>query len=399
MLEGYVHPDFGLVADTLMKQIPETGFGGSALTIYHRGECVVDVWGGTKNSRNEPWEKDTLSLSFSTTKGVMSTLMHMLMDQGKAQPEDKVAKHWPAFGQNGKENIDIRTLMCHEAGLYRVYDMVDSAQNFKNWDDMLRRMEEATPCHTPGTAHGYHGITYGWLIGGLIEKITDKPLAQVLDEMLVQPLGLDGAYCGLPEAELGRRTELTLKMGKDPSPESIVKSRKRLALIKKLTFGKIDLEQGIAALSPPKMEGYDFNGDEEIQVPVPGANGCFTARSLARIYGAIANGGELDGTRILSDDAVTRMGVVQNRTMDKALIIPMHWRMGYHRIFTYPFVGPKARRGFGHAGFGGSGAWADPIRGMSLGMTVNSGIGTPTGDARLVTLTRNALKCADKRDR
>ncbi|MGB1088234.1 MAG: serine hydrolase domain-containing protein, partial [Alphaproteobacteria bacterium] len=384
MLEGYIHPDFGLVSDVLQKQLPETGFGGSALTIYHRGECVVDVWGGTKNSNNDPWEKDTLSLSFSTTKGIMSTLLHMLMDQGKAQPEDKVAVHWPEFAQNGKQDITIRTLMCHEAGLYRVYDMVDSAQAFKDWDGMVKRMEEATPYHTPGTAHGYHGITYGWLIGGLIEKITGKALGDVLDEMLVQPLGLDGAYCGLPVQELARRTELTLKMGNDPSPADVEKREKRLALIKKLTFGKIDLSQGVAALSPPKMEGYDFNGDEEIQVPVPGANGCFTARSLARIYGAIANGGELDGTRILSAEAVSRMGEVQNRTMDKALIIPMHWRMGYHRIFTYPFVGPKARRGFGHAGFGGSGAWADPVRAMSLGLTVNSGIGTPTGDARLV---------------
>ena len=403
MLDGYVHPDFGAVASMLTKQMPKEGFGGSHVTIYHRGEKVVDVWGGTRNQANDPWDENTIALSFSTTKGIASTVLHILIDEGKAAYDDPVAKYWPEFVQAGKGAITIRQVMCHEAGLYRIRDMIDSAPQIKDWDHMVDVLAKAAPAHTPGEKHGYHGLTYGWLVGEIVARIEGKPFKDVMREKLVSPLGLDGLmYCGIDlqdhEAH-GRRADLTLPPMKPDGPDAEEKFQRTRKFLKAISFSKIDIDHGRAALGPKVAEGdtLDWNDNDLLASSIPAANGVFSARALAKVYAALANGGEIDGVRILSEDAVRKMGEIQNRTSDLALIIPMQWRLGYHRVMTYPLIGPKAKRGFGHAGFGGSGAWCDPERNLALGLTLNSGVGTPTGDGRIVALGRAAMKCADKR--
>jgi CubicO group peptidase (beta-lactamase class C family) len=127
---------------------------------------------------------------------------------------------------------------------------------------------------------------------------------------------------------------------------------------------------------------------------VPAANGHFTARSLAKLYAMLAAGGEFDGVRILSEETVARAGEVQNRGIGRVVPYPMHWRLGYHRVNT---IRGKAPRGFGHSGFGGSGAWADPDRDLSVALVLNSGTGTPFGDLRIVQISGTALRCADRR--
>lgn len=403
MLDGYIHPDFGLVADILRKQIPKSGIGGTALSVWHRGQCVVDIWGGTKDDQRTPWTADTMSLSFSTTKGIASLLLHILVDEGKCDYDDKVCQYWPEFAQNGKENITIRQLMCHEAGLYRIRDMIEDASEMLDWAHMVEVLEKSAPAFVPGTMHAYHGLTYGWLIGELVQRIENKSFADVLQERLVVPLGLDGAYCGLPDEELARKADLVMgktsgdkKANRAPkSPEELeARFQRTRKVIRFLSFGKVDVDHSRAALMAKGTSNFDFNHKEVVQACIPAANGIFTARSLAKIYAAMAHDGEIEGTRILSPGAVDKINVIQNRTMDKAVIVPMRWRLGYHRIFDW--FGPKSD-GFGHAGFGGSGAFADPDRNLSLGLTLNSGVGTPMGDARVVMLMRAALKCADAR--
>ncbi len=391
MLQGHVHPDFAEVASTFAT-ILRSRPGGGAASVYHRGVKVVDLWGGTKDSEGHPWLEDTTSPSFSTTKGVVSTLLHVLADQGRVHYDDPVYRHWPEFAAAGKDGITVRHLMTHEAGLYRLNEMVSHPQQMLDWDFMVQTLSAAKPVHSPGEQHGYHAITYGWLVGGLIEKIMGERLAVILKRELADPLGLDGLYVGLPEEALARRAHLLNGVLRRPTVKDGWQSDLADAVRRGLLFVGVDLTEFRAALFP-FYTPFDFNSEEVVRACIPAANGQFTARSLARMYAMIAEGGSIDGVQLLSSARVQTMGEIRNRTRDNVLFIPMRWRLGYHRVFA---LGAKAPSGFGHYGYGGSGAFCDPSRRLSVALTVNGGSGTPTGDARMPRLAGAAIRCVDR---
>ncbi|MFT5444247.1 MAG: CubicO group peptidase (beta-lactamase class C family), partial [Myxococcota bacterium] len=210
MLEGYIHPDFWRTAQTFEKIMPRKGNGGAALCVYHRGEKVVDIWGGTRDDDGNPWLGDTLALSYSTTKGVASTLIHILADRGLIDYDAPVSLYWPEFAAEGKDLITVRQLMSHEAGLYDIRHLVDDAQRMLDWTYMTDALAAAKPVHEPGTAHGYHGLTYGWLVGELAQRVTGKPFGELLQSEIAAPLGLGGLYVGLPEDQMHRRAKLII---------------------------------------------------------------------------------------------------------------------------------------------------------------------------------------------
>jgi CubicO group peptidase (beta-lactamase class C family) len=400
-IEGSVHTDFVGVARSFRRILPKNGGGGAAVCVYHRGEKVVDLWGGTRDKDGTPWTSDTISVSFSTTKGVASTLLHIFADRGLIDLDARVAFYWPEFAQAGKENVTVRQLMCHEAGLYAVSEMVEHARELLDWEHMTELLAATAPIHTPGTAHGYHGLTYGFLVGEVVRRVANgRTFQQVLADELVGPLGLDGAFCGVPESEQGRCSHLIAPPW-DAPPE--VKRRR----IDKAWAGarrwhnrmarvgiRYDPTQTLAALLPLGMDELDFNSAEFRGAAIPAANGMFTARSLARMYGCLAMGGELDGVRLLSEESVRRAAQEQNRGAGLVMPISMRWRLGYHRVFT---VGAKVPGGFGHFGYGGSGGFADPRRKLSVALTLNSGVGTPFGDSRVARIGGAAVRSADKR--
>jgi CubicO group peptidase (beta-lactamase class C family) len=396
-LSGSVHPDFLRVAEVFAGQLPRSGSGGAALCIYHRGEKVVDVWGGTRDASGRPWKQDTLALSYSTSKGITSTLLHICVDRGLLDYDDPVCEYWPEFASGGKQDVTVRQLLCHEAGLFDIRSLVDKAERMLDWDYMTGALAAATPCHPPGKSHGYHGFTYGWLVGELIRRVTGKPFSEVLEAELVRPLGLDGCYIGLPADQMRRRARLLLPGAFSaendllPSLERYVRPLARLLSVARLP---IDFASLGAALVPRGIERLDWNSDAFASVPIPAANGCFTARSLARVYALLANDGELDGVRLLRRDTVWRASEIQNRGIGRVIPVPMHWRLGYHRV---PTLGTSPQNAFGHFGFGGSGAFCDPDRELAVAMTVNHGIGTPFGDLRMVRLGTAAIRCAGAR--
>ncbi|MBX3706080.1 MAG: beta-lactamase family protein [Pseudomonadales bacterium] len=396
MLDGTVHPDFAEVAVTLARLIPREGAAGSAVCVYHRGRAVVDVWGGIRDRAGHPWQADTTAPSFSTTKGVLSTLVHILVDQGRAAYDDPVARYWPSFGARGKDGITIRQALCHEAGLYRIRDLIDDPAEMLDWQHMLDRIAGADPAHRPGEAHGYHALTYGWLIGGLIEGIAGGPLQRVLEEELVRPLGLDGMFIGMPRDQLHRRAELTRGVT-GPAPDRSARRQRssgrgadRAAVV--LGWFGVRLDEFHAALNP-FTRAFDWNAEATVRAIIPAANGQFTARSLARMYAMLAGGGELDGVRLLSAARVREIAEVRGRTRDRVLFIPMHWRMGYHRVFT---LGRPVPGAFGHYGYGGSGAFCDPGRALAVALTLNSGAGTPMGNSSMPRVARAAIRCVDR---
>lgn len=401
MLHGTTHPDFADVSKTLRSVLPKKGPGGAAVTVYHKGEKVVDVWGGTRDRAGTPWEEDTTSISFSTTKGVASTLLHIYADRGLVDYDAPVREYWPEFGAAGKENLTVRQLMCHEGGLYAIAEMVDHASEMLSWDQMIGRLAAATPRHAPGTDHGYHGLTYGWLVGEIVRRVAGgKSFAELIDENIAKPLELDGLYCGVPADQMDRCAQLMAPAFDVPPEKRKANTEKswRQARTWGQRLGKIGIRynpvESLEALIPPGMDELDMNDPAFRAASIPAANGLFTARSLARMYACLAQGGELDGVRLLSYDTIRKASEEQNRGAGRVVPISMRWRLGYHRVFA---VRARVPGGFGHFGFGGSGAWADPQRQLSVALTVNSGVGTPFGDSRIARIGGAAVRAADRR--
>lgn len=395
-MQGYVHPDFAEAATILAGQIPKSSPGGAALTVFHWGEKVIDIWGGSRDEAGAPWEADTLALSFSTTKGVAATVLHVLASQGLVDYDKPVAHYWPAFAGNGKARITVRQALTHEAGLYNIHDMIEDASHMNDWNYMMRAMENASPEHTPGKTNGYHALTFGWLIGGLVEQVTGRPFNDVLQETLTVPLKLDGCYVGLPAEEFHRRALLIKPARKNPEGPAktrpISATEKGISFLLKMSgFPEESIRQG---LMPKGVSRYDFNAPEVVSACLPAANGMFTARSLATIYAMLAAGGSWQGKRLIAPDLIQEISRVHNTSRGRVIPVPMRWRLGYHRVFT---TGPRTPKAFGHFGFGGSGAWTDPSRKLAAAMTVNSGVGSPFGDLRIWQLNSAIIRAAEQR--
>ena len=407
-LDGTVHPDFTPVADSLRGQL-RSHKGGAAVCVYHQGECVVDLWGGDRDRAGRAWRRETMAPSFSTTKGVASTLVHVMVDRGLLDYEDRVARFWPEFAQAGKGEITVRHVLAHQSGLYHIRQMIDHADRMLDWEHMVRAIERAEPAHAPGRRTGYHGLTYGFLVGEILQRVTGTPFPQLVRDTLARPLGLDGLFVGTPESELGRAAELIWPQRNELLARlplgAIGHGLARGAELASAAFGgvlrragfDIDLVSIFDALAPRGISSFDFGSPESLRVAIPAGNGLFTARSLARMYAALANGGEIDGVRLLSRATLERASEEQTEGPGRSVLpFDMRWRLGYHGVFTMRGAVSGA---FGHFGFGGSGAWADPTRNLAVGLIVNAGLGTPFGDTRIARLSGAVIRSAAHRVR
>jgi CubicO group peptidase (beta-lactamase class C family) len=392
VIQGYCEPEFSGVADVLRKQVRRSG-RGAAVCIYHRGRKVVDLWAGVRNEEGHPWRADTLAMSFSTTKGVVATALHILVDRGLLDYDDPVAKHWPEFAQAGKERVSVRDVLSHRAGLPQIRTLVDRADRMLDWDWMVHALERARPRLEPGGDPAYHAFTFGWLAGEIIQRVAGIPLVDVIRRDITEPLGLDGVHIGSRDPEV--RARMASLGGMNPSAliDNLLGSRRILAGLGFLTRAvrlPVDPLLMTDALIPSDDASLVFE-PRVLDAPVPAANGLFTARALARLYACLANGGELQGVRLLSRETLARATEVQTRRADRVIMLPMHWRLGYHSPFT---TAGRIETGFGHFGYGGSGAFADPSRELSFAMVNNRLGGSPFGDLRIAELGSAALRGA-----
>jgi CubicO group peptidase (beta-lactamase class C family) len=397
-IDGTLHPAFTPVAGALERQL-KSHPGGAGVCVWYEGECVVDLWGGRRDRAGRRWERDTLSPSFSTTKGVASTLIHMMVDRGLLRYEDRVAQHWPEFAQSGKERITLRQVLAHQSGLYHIRQMIDHADRMLDWEHMVQAIERAAPIHEPGKRTGYHGLTYGFLVGEILRRVTGKAFPALVRDEIATPLDLDGLYVGAPSAEIPRAAELLWarqRLGPRLSiPESGIGGLawKTWAAVAQRMLGtvgfQVDFASMLDALAPRGISSFQFDAEHTLRASIPAANGLFTARSLAKLYAVLAAGGTLDGVRLLSSETLMRATRVQDRPAGRSVIpFDMRWRLGWHGVFTTRGV-PK--HAFGHFGFGGSGAWADPSRRLAVALIVNGGMGTPFGDLRIARIGGAAL--------
>lgn len=354
-MHGFVHPDFAAVATVLRRQLERARVGGAAVSVWHRGEQVVDVWGGDRNASGEAWTEDTLSLSFSTSNGVLATALHILADRRLVDYDAPIARYWPEFAAAGKESITVRQLLSHQSALHRMRPYVERNEELLDWDHMVETLA-AAPCDwKPGVQPGFHVLTWGWYVGELVQRVSGRHLHEFVRSEILRPLDLDGMSFGASEGDRGRVAQLTrapwiLRAGlefEEPPP-----------------WNWLEL---LTSLAPPDIGDLVWSPLVHAS-PIPSVNGVFTARSLAKMYACIAGGGSVDGVRLFSADTVREFSEVQTRRADAVLRLPMNWRLGFHAAPTGRHQSPTA---FGHWGLGGSGAWCDPSLDLAVAMVVN----------------------------
>jgi CubicO group peptidase (beta-lactamase class C family) len=375
-VDGHVEPGFEGVRDAFAANFDRHDEVGAAFSLYVEGRKVVDIWGGVADATTgRPWAEDSIVLVFSTTKGATAVCANLLAQRGELDVDAPVVTYWPEFGQAGKEAVPVRWLLTHQAGL----PFVDGEVTYEDvlaWDPMVRALERSAPVWEPGTAHGYHAVTYGWLVGEVVRRISGRSLGRFFADEIAGPLGLD-FWIGLPEEQDGRVARLiAIERPRDPEMARIMEQfmGPDTMLGKALTLGGTLAGDGV------------FNRADLRRAELPAANGVTDARSLARMYAALV--GEVDGVRILSPEQVDVARARQTEGTDRVITFETGIGLGFmvHSPFT-PFGGPGC---FGHPGAGGSVGFADPEKRLAFGYVMNRMQQNLSGDPRTLGLVEAA---------
>ncbi|MEU0368814.1 serine hydrolase domain-containing protein [Streptomyces sp. NPDC006283] len=378
-INGEVAPGFESVREAFAANFDQHGDIGAAVCVYREGRPVVDLWGGTADpDTGRPWKRDTLQLVYSATKGATATAAHLLAQRGALDLDAPVATYWPEFAANGKAEIPVRRLLSHQAGLVALDQPVPLADALA-WQPMVAALAAQRPLWTPGTAHGYHGRTLGWLIGEVIHRVSRRTPGRFFAAEIAGPLGLD-FYIGLPANQRDRVSRMVYRRPEADlttvPAESIPEGLRELVAAKRDPNSLNN--RAFQVTDPAEM---DFNSPEVQAAELPASNGIGTARGLARMYAALI--GEVDGARLLSPDTLASATEEQVSGPDKVLVSASRFSSGYMLpTETNPMIGPTS---FGHTGRGGSLGFADPEHGIAFGYVMNHIIEDPD-DARAVSL-------------
>jgi CubicO group peptidase (beta-lactamase class C family) len=378
-VQGTVAAGFERVEEAFRANFEAHGDVGAATAVYVHGEKVVDLWGGVADAHDDrPWEEGTLALVYSTTKGVTAILAHLLAQRGLLDLDAPVTDHWPEFGAEGKGGLTLREVMGHRAGLPALDDPVPVA-DVLGWDPMVERLAAQKPLWSPGTSHGYHALTYGWLVGEVLRRVTGRSVSQLVADELSGPLGLE-LWIGLPEAEEHRVSRLVQAPPAEPLPADAMAELppEVLAMVRAMSDPSSLTMRALSVTDEP----LNYNSREVHEAQLPAANGIGTARSLARLYAATV--GEVDGVRLLEDATVADATREVSNGPDEVLLVPTRFGAGFFLSSSFsPLMGPRS---FGHAGAGGSLAFADPDAGVGFAYVMNQMSQNISNDLRTSTL-------------
>ena len=356
-LEGNVQAGFEPVADAFLANFAEHDEVGAACSMYIDGEPVVDIWGGMADvEEGRAWAQDTIVIVFSCTKGATAVCANKLIQEGRLDPDAPIAQYWPEFAANGKGNISVRWGLSHQAGLAAV-DGDLTLDDVLACDPVVEAIAAQAPNWEPGTKHGYHSRSYGWINGEIIRRITGLSPGQYFAREIAAPLGLDFTI-GTP-AELDPRIATLYPAVHDPEVQALVDA----VLTDQSTL------MGRVMSGPSGLLTYNdvWNTRRMRAAEMPSSNGHGDARSLARMYAACI--GEVDGLRLLTDETVRRATEVQVEGPDCVVGQPLTIGLGFMLAPTFPVpVGPRT---FGHSGAGGSLAFTDPDRGVAFAYVMN----------------------------
>jgi CubicO group peptidase (beta-lactamase class C family) len=378
-IQGKCDPKFLGVKEVFTDLFHKGKELGAGVAVTIAGNLVVDLWGGHANpERTRPWERNTLVNVYSTTKGITAICVHRLIDQGLLDLDQKISHYWPEFGCNGKEEICLRQLLCHRAGLPAIEKRLPPEAIF-DWDTMAGAVAEQAPLWPPGTKHGYHARTFGWLLGEIVRRITGKTLGKYFQDEIAGPLGLD-FHIGLADEHHGRVAYITAV----PLPPADMEPN-----LAKIMQTQPDAPTTKAFLNPPSYLIPDTaNTSQWRRAELPSSNGHGTASAIARLYGALACGGVIGGIRVLSADSIELARTEHSRGPDEVLIVETRFGLGFMMPVPGATMGPN-QRAFGHPGMGGSIGFADPEASLGFGYVMNL-----TGSSILINERPTALVSA-----
>ncbi len=345
-----------LAGDALRGEI------GAAVAATVGGRLVLDLWAGDADpDRRRRWQRDTLANVYSTSKGIIAVAALRLVEQGRLSLDAPVARYWPEFAGHGKEAVQVGMLLSHRSGLAALHEPL-APDAIYDWAGMTAALAAEQPWWRPGERHGYHALTYGWLIGELIRRVTSEMPSKYLRNALAEPLGLD-LHLGLDPACDERTAELTpLPLG---APDS-----EQAALIERIRGDRQSLSAKAFTNPRALLVPGVVNTRAWRRAEIPAANIHTTARALARLYAALAVGGELEGVRVLGAEGLAGCYAEQSAGFDEVLRIATRFSLGFMLSQPHARFGPGARA-FGHPGAGGSLGFADPDAAVSFGYVPN----------------------------
>jgi len=383
---GDVAPGLERVRDVFGGNFERHGDVGAAVCVYHRGRKVVDLWGGLADAASgRLWGPDTLQLVYSATKAATAVCAHLLAQRGELDLDQPAAYYWPEFAAGGKADIPVRWLLSHRAGL-PVIDHPIPLADLLAWDPMTTALAAQRPTWKPGTAHGYHGRTFGWLVGEVIRRVSGRSVGTFFAEQVAAPAGLD-FFIGLPAAERGRVSRMIID---DPPGAEVADipldqiPEQFRGLVAAFTDPGSLMNRAFALCTPD----IDFNAPEAQAAEIPSSNGICTAEGLARLYAGLI--GEVDGVRILDAATTAAATAEQAAGTDRVLLVPTRFASGFMLpTAEAPLGGPSS---FGHPGRGGSLGFADPESGVAFGYVVNH-IRQDLNDTRAAELVNAVNAC------
>ena len=340
---------------------------GAALAVHVDGDAVVDLWGGYADAaRTRPWDRDTIVNLYSVGKAIGAVCALRLVEAGVLDLDAPIARYWPEFAQAGKAHVPVRFLLTHQVALPAVARPL-AEDAWSRWDVMTAALAAQAPWWEPGTAHGYHVNTQGFLIGELVRRVTGKSLGTYLREEISGPASID-FFVGIGPALDARCAD---QVPPPPSPEE--DERRRLFSVDPATLSGLPLMRLNAYRNPAQLSGTGITNTRAWRAAeVPSTNGHGNARAVARFYAALAGDGTVGGVRILSPETVARAIEEQVYGDDVVLQRPTRFGLGFQLTMAERPLGPNPRA-FGHFGAGGSLGFGDPDARVALGYAMNRG--------------------------
>ncbi|MGA4841397.1 serine hydrolase domain-containing protein [Streptomyces sp. G45] len=381
-VHGTVAPGYEPVRDAFVRNFTALGEHGGAVVVYRDGRRVVDLWGGTKDvdggPDGAPWEQGTAQVVRSATKGVAAAALLLLHQRGLLDLDAPVAAYWPEFKAHGKERARVRDVLAHRVGvpaLDRPLTPADAASP----EVAAAAVAAQAPFWEPGTDHGYHAHTYGWLVGELVRRVTGRDIGAFVADEVARPLGL-GLWLGLPDAEAGRVGRLG-PLAPPAASGGALRTRPKPRVTAAYTDPASLTRRAFDVISPAP----DENGAAYRAAVLPASNGVATADGLARLYAALI--GPVDGgTRLLRPETLALARGEASAGGDRVLVVPTRFGLGY--MLHGPAAPLLAPGSFGHPGRGGALGFADPEAGLAFGYVTNGMRKGVTADERAQGLVR-----------
>lgn len=367
-IHGHCDPRFSTVRDAFAAGFALHGEVGAAVSVLLEGRPVVDLWAGWADAaRSRPWQRDTLVNVFSVGKAMTALCAHLLAERGQLDLDAPVARYWPEFAQGGKAGLPVRMLLNHQAGLPAVREVLPEGAML-DWQRMTSELARQQPWWPPGTRHGYHINTFGFLVGEVVRRISGRSLGTFFRDEIAGPLELDFHFGIGPEHDAriaeflwvtpGIGTILPPGSGSSSGSESDLSDEQQL-MLRHVYLNPRGLS-GDGTVNTRAWRAAEF----------PSTNGHANARSIARVFGALAAGGNLGGTRILERESLERAIRPESDGIDAVIMRPSRFGLGFQLTQPERRVGPNPRT-FGHFGAGGSLGFADPDAALGIGYVMN----------------------------